>query len=72
MGSVWKCSIGDLPEDDDLDLPQGADSPMREAVRLAYITLTGKEPKAIFSGWGEGFTEIEAEVARCSSDRKPF
>ena len=56
---IWGCKIGEV---DDQELPDGADSPMREAVRIAYRKLTGHEPHFIFSGWGEELTRTEREV----------
>lgn len=64
MGSVWECKLGEPPDSDIFDLPDGADSPMREAVRKAYIELTGKEPYVIFSGWGAEFSTEELEVIK--------
>lgn len=52
--SVWHCRIGPgAPRAD------GADLPMRNAVRRAFIDVVGEEPAAIFSGWGEHFCESE-------------
>lgn len=57
MRRIWTCKIGEVE-----DIPDGADSPMRQAVRLAYLKLTGKEPKFIFSGWAGELTEHEQAV----------
>ena len=55
---IWSCKIGEIYE-----LPSGgADAPMREAVRRAYIEITGKEPDFCFSGWGAELTVNEREV----------
>jgi len=56
---IWDCKIGEVSED---ILPTGADSPMRRAVRKAYIEITGKEPDFIFSGWGAELTKSERDV----------
>ncbi len=56
---LWSCRIGEVEED---TLVLGADAPMREAVRKAYVELTGKEPKFIFSGWGEELSDVERDV----------
>lgn len=53
---VWYCKIGGA---DESDLPWGADSPMREAVKIAYKQLTGKEPDFCFTGWGAELTDAE-------------
>jgi hypothetical protein len=57
MSQIWKCKIGEV------DFNQhGADWIMREAVRKAYVELTGVEPVFIFSGWGATLTEAERNV----------
>jgi len=55
---VWKCKIGGQAD----MLPMGADSPMRKAIRAAYLELTGCEPEFIFSGWAAKLTEGERAV----------
>jgi hypothetical protein len=56
---VWSCKIGTRG---DVHLPEGADGPMRESVEKAYQGLTGQESEALFSGWGDSFTEGEVAV----------
>ena len=56
---VWDCKVV-LP--DDVELLDGADLPMREAVRGAVEQMTGRLPSDIFSGWGGKLTETELEV----------
>ena len=56
---VWECKVV-LP--DDTELPDGADLPMRDAVRSACEKMTGHWPRTIFSGWGGSLTEIEKSV----------
>ncbi len=56
---IWSCKIGEV---DIAKLPDGADQPMRKAVREAYIKLTGEEPTFIFSGWGAELTDIERDT----------
>jgi len=58
---VWQCKVV-LP--DDIELPDGADSPMREAVRSACEEMTGRLPTDIFSGWDGSLTEIEQRFVR--------
>ena len=55
---IWQCKIGEI---DAKKLPDGADQPMRMAVRQAYIEITGEEPKFIFSGWAAKLTPAERE-----------
>ncbi len=59
MTKIWECKIG---EADAAALPDGADSPMRQAVAAAYKQITGQECEFIFSGWGAELTEDEREV----------
>ena len=56
---VWECKIGGC---DDSCLPPGSDSPMREAIKIAYKELTGKDCDFIFSGWGSELTEYERAI----------
>ena len=56
---IWKCKIGEC---DVALLPDGADAPMRAAVRRAYKEITGQEPTFLFSGWGAELTEPERAV----------
>jgi hypothetical protein len=69
MSEIWSCKIGGLNQD--ISLPSGADSPMREAVRRAYKQLTGIEPQFIFSGWGAQLTDSERSVVLLLAPR-PF
>jgi hypothetical protein len=56
---IWSCKIGEVhPE----ALADGADAPMRTAVRHAFIVVTGQEPLFIFSGWGAQLDETERAV----------
>lgn len=54
---IWTCKIGEVEFDQ-----HGADAPMREAIRRAYMEVTGQEPKFIFSGWGGELEECERAV----------
>lgn len=55
----WHCIIGETTRS---KLPRGADLPMREAVAEAYHKLTGEWPDAIFSGWGQEFSETQKAI----------
>lgn len=57
LSNIWYCKIGE-------GRPQvnGADFPMRMAVREAYADITGQAPDFIFSGWGASLTESERAV----------
>lgn len=59
--AVWGCKIG---VSDRSALPDGADSPLRQAVEDAYRELTGRNADFCFSGWGEELTPAEAEDVR--------
>lgn len=56
---AWSCKIGSV---NGVNVPSGGDSPMRRAVEKAYYELTGEYPDAIFSGWGDQFTDIELDT----------
>lgn len=57
---IWYCKIGEAEAG---ALPEGADGPMRNAVRRAYIEITGQDPpNFIFSGWAAELTEGERAV----------
>ena len=58
-GKCWTCAIGYA---DGAELPDGADAPMREAVKRAFRELTGREPDFAFTGWGGELSETELEV----------
>ena len=66
--ALWTCKIGGV---DRIDIPKGADSPMREAVSEEYYRLTGSYPDFIFSGWGGQLREVEraAHEKRMPNDR---
>src|SRR3989304_2556216 len=68
----WACKIGFA---DFSALPNGADSPMRKAVREAFLKLTGREPDFILSGWSARLTKVEREVVkqpgRAATSRRP-
>ena len=61
----WDCKVV-LP--DDAKLPDGADQPMREAVRGAVEKMTGRIPTGIFSGWGGRLTALELEIIGRKAD----
>lgn len=62
---IWDCKIGEVDRD---KLPPGSDLPMRNAIRRAYIEITGIAPNFIFSGWGAELDEGERAVVE---DRRP-
>ena len=53
----WFCLIGSADRD---RLPAVCDAPLRNAVDLAFIALTGAQAEHNFSGWG--YSEEEAEL----------
>lgn len=61
QGKIWYCKIGTLTELPK-ELPNGADWPMRQAIRDAFFLLTGAEPDFIFSGWAGQLDETELAV----------
>lgn len=56
---IWFCKIGEV---DPAYVPDGADLPMRKAVREAFTAITGKEAEFVFSGWGATLDEAERAV----------
>lgn len=68
MKKIWTCKIGELPREEWETQEGGQDAPMRQAVRRAYIEVTGKEPDYIFSGWAGALTEGERA---CVESRTP-
>ena len=56
---VWDCKVGVLGE---LELPGGADGPMRHAVEDAFFKVTGRHAHFMFSGWGGKLDEEELAV----------
>ncbi len=56
---VWKCKVGLLGE---VDLPDGPDLPMREAVQRAFKELTGVDAQFVFSGWGGELSDMERSI----------
>lgn len=57
---AWSCKIGIYG---DVQLPPGADAPMRRAVEDAFFALTGQHATFNFSGWGAQLDQYEHEVA---------
>lgn len=55
---VWECKIGG----EGIELPDGADFEMRQAIKEAYFKLTGKDCEFCFSGWGAKLSPIELRV----------
>ena len=56
----WKCIIGPCRPS---ILQSGADLLMREAVRGAYLALTGRYPEDLSSSWGAAPSALQREVA---------
>lgn len=58
-GPIWGCKIGVSGE---RLLPNGADSPMRQAVKRAFREVVGEDAEFTFSGWSASLTENEMAV----------
>jgi len=54
--SYWMCYIGPIDRE---KLPQGADFPLRQAVKEAYINLTNDNKFICSSGWGNSEQDIK-------------
>lgn len=65
---VWTCKVVIR---EDVDLPLGADLPMRAGVRAALQHM-GFSEDAMFSGWGGEATPVEIAVMDNKSDDAPF
>ena len=61
---IWTCKIGGGI----VELPSGADFPMRLAIQKAFKQITGFEAEFCFSGWSGELTEPERA---CVEDRWP-
>lgn len=60
MERIWTCKVG--AECGDVELLNGCDMPMRNAVGAAFEKITGREYSFCFSGWGGKLDEIERAV----------
>lgn len=58
---IWECKIGGVSP---VDLPHGADFPMRAAIDKAFREVSGIESDFIFSGWGGSLTTIEDKIVK--------
>ena len=65
---MWDCQIGEVISS---RVPDGADKPMRDAVRIAYKELTGVVATFIFSGWGSQLSEIQRAAHENREPRHP-
>lgn len=59
MSRIWTCKIGTSKN---VELPLGADSPMRDAVMDAFKALTGEDAEFAFTGWGGKLDEGELAI----------
>ena len=53
----WVCIIGPCEES---KLPNGSDSPIRNAAKSAFFSITKKHPNYTWSGWGVNEKRKEA------------
>lgn len=56
---VWKCKVGIKGS---VNLPFGADFPMRQAIKRAFKEITGVDAEFCFSGWNASLEETEIRV----------
>lgn len=59
MMKIWSCKIGMATDE---QVPEGADLPMRDAIKAAYKNITGVEPDFVLSGWDASLTAGEKSV----------
>ena len=45
----WTCVVGPCESS---KLPNGADFPMRQAIKQVVFNMTGEYPENVWSGWG--------------------
>lgn len=64
---IWECTIG---VDADVEVPDGADAPMRRVVSDMFLHLTGKKPDFLFSGWGT--EKLPDSMMAVIENRKPI
>ena len=63
---IWTCKIG---VEDDVELPDGADLPMRRAAQERFRRVTGREPDFCFSGWNGELDDAELEALRMKKEK---
>lgn len=65
--TIWRCKVGILGQ---LEVPDGGDAPMRDAIYRAFRRTIGVDPEFTFtfSGWSAELTEAELAVVE---DREP-
>lgn len=56
---IWSCKIGQVESG---QVPDGGDTPLREAVEAAYKELTGEDNRFCFSGWGAKLDSFERDI----------
>lgn len=64
---VWDCKIGGVVG----ELPPGADFPIRQAVKEAFLKLTGVDAEFCFSGWGGSLDANERAVVEAAQSSAP-
>jgi hypothetical protein len=61
MSAIWECKVGIIGN---VDLPNGADLPMRIAIEKAFKDVAGVECEFNFSGWGGSLNKFELAVIK--------
>jgi hypothetical protein len=69
MSKVWVCKIG---TDENVEIPKGADAPMRQAVQEAFEKVTGVGARYAFTGWGGQLTKIERSIVDDTHKDEPL
>ena len=62
----WICIIGSVEE---IKLGFGADAPLRNAVKKAYVKMIGDEDNICWSGWGSGQEKVDTLNVIWSMDK---
>lgn len=62
--AYWTCKIGPVKRE---DLPDGADSPLRQAVQTVFIDTFRIPPHELSSGWGQNYHDEHARLGLAST-----
>lgn len=61
---AWECKVGIKGN---VEIPGGADWPMRQAIRKAFRDILGVDAEFCFSGWNAELDDIEWDLVRDTS-----
>lgn len=64
MKTIWSCKVGIVGN---VELPNGSDFPMRQAIKQAFKEITGVDAEFCFSGWNASLSETEERIVNDKS-----